>query len=98
MTFARKVDANTKALTEAFRRLGCLVHVTNGSWDLTVCKFGIVALIECKDPKSPNLKRRNKGDDLIDQGFPIQRVLTLDDVIAVCDKLRQVALMRDGYK
>lgn len=78
---ARRTDANHKAMTQVFRQLGCLVHSTIGDWDLTVCKAGIVRLVEIKDPKSPKLKRRNKGNDLIDEGWPITRILTPDDAI-----------------
>ena len=85
---ARKVDANHRALATVFKQLGCLVHPTIGDWDLTVCKFGIVRLVEIKDPKSPNLKRRNKGNDLIEEGWPIIRVLTQDDVIKVVEGLK----------
>lgn len=78
---ARKTDANHKAIAQTFEKLGWKVHHTNGDWDLTVCKAGRVRLIEIKDPKSMNLKRRNKGNDLIDAGWPIVRVLTYGDVV-----------------
>jgi hypothetical protein len=98
MTFARRVDENTKAITEAFRRLGCLVHCTNGDWDLTVSKFNVTALVEVKDgKKSPSRKRLTaRSQSLVDAGWPISRVESLDDVLALCDKLRQQAMSRDG--
>lgn len=77
----RRVDKNHKAICDTFRKLGWLVHSTNGDWDITVCKAGKVRLVEIKDPKSMNLKRRNKGNDLIDAGWPIVRVLTNGDVL-----------------
>ena len=83
---ARKVDANHKAIAGYFEKLGCLVHHSIGDWDLTVCrpnKPDTLRLIEVKDPKSPNLKRRNKGNELIDRGWPIVRVLTPDDAIKI---------------
>lgn len=86
---ARKVDATHKALLACFEKLGCLVHSTNGEWDATVTKFGIVRLIEFKDPKSPNLKRRNKGDDLRDKGWPIHRCMTMVDVINVVNGIKR---------
>ena len=78
-----KRDANHKALSADFERLGWKVHHTNGDWDATICKRDVVRLIEYKDPKSPNLKRKNRGDKLKADGWPIIRVLTQDDVIKV---------------
>lgn len=80
---ARKVDANGKAMSTALKKLGWLVHPTNGDWDATICRNGVIRLIEFKDPVSTHLKRRNKGNDLIEQGWPIIRVLTIDDCLAV---------------
>ena len=94
MTFARKVDANHKAIAEAFRRCGCLVHHTIGDWDLTVSKCKVIALIEVKDgKKSPSRRRLTpRSQRLIDEGWPIHRVETIDDVLAVCALLRQTGL------
>lgn len=89
------MDANHKTVAGYFEKLGCLVHHTIGDWDLTVAKFGAVRLIEVKDPKSPNLKRRNKGNELIEKGFPIVRVLDLDGVIDVVDDLNASCLTRN---
>lgn len=88
MRYARRVDANLKDIVKAFRKLGFGVHVTNSDWDLTVWKGGAVRLVEAKDPKSPNLKRRNKGNDLIDRGCPIWRVMTVEDVLEVVRSLQ----------
>lgn len=76
-------DANTKPIADAFVKLGWLVHRNNGVWDLTACNPSTwrILLVEVKDPNSPNLKRRNKGNDLIDKGWPIVRCLTVEDVI-----------------
>jgi hypothetical protein len=88
---ARKVDANHQAMREYFEDLGFLVHSTNGDWDLTVSKFKVVKLIELKDPQSPNLKRKNKGDKLIAEGWPIRRCLTEDDVILLAEEMHKEA-------
>ena len=98
MTFARKVDANHKAIAEAFRRCGCLVHHTIGDWDLTVSKFKMVALIEVKDGnKSPSRRKLTpRSQKLIDEGWPIHRVESLDDVLMVCALLRQAAMAQSG--
>lgn len=80
---ARRIDATHKPLSRVFEQLGWLVHPTNGDWDATVCKSGIIRLIEYKDPKSPNLKRKNKGDKLKAEGWPIDRVMTVNDVISI---------------
>lgn len=94
MTFARKVDANHKAIAEAFRRCSCLVHHTIGDWDLTISKFKQVALIEIKDgKKSPSRRKLTlRSQKLVDEGWPIIKVETLDDVMAVCEQLRQAAM------
>lgn len=78
---AKRTDANLTDLVKALRKLGYLVNITNADWDLTVVHRGKVLLLEVKDPKSPNLKRRNKGDDLRDLGWPIHKVMTLEEVL-----------------
>ncbi len=50
---ARRVDANLSAVVEAFRKLGCSVHVTNDAWDLTVGHGGLSMLVEGKDGRKP---------------------------------------------
>lgn len=90
---ARRTDKNHKAIAQTFEKLGWKVHHTNGDWDLTVCKANVVRLVEVKDPKSPNLKRRNKGNDLIDEGWPIVRVLTLADVIKLVNSEREQTML-----
>ena len=84
---AKRTDANHKAIAKAFERIGYMVHHTIGDWDLTVTINRDVYLIEVKDPKSPNLKRRNKGDDLRDKGWPIHKVMTEQDVKEKFDTL-----------
>ena len=96
--YARKVDANHKAISSYFTRLGCMVHQTIGDWDLTVTRMGVVALIEIKDPASPNLKRRNRGDKLLDDGWPIRKVMTLADVMAVVTQMGKEARKREGME
>ena len=88
---ARKVDANHQAIAEAFLRLGCLVHHTIGDWDLTVAYHGVVRLIEVKDPKKPPSKRRltPRSQSLVDAGWPIHRVETVDDVLSLVQRLRR---------
>lgn len=83
MTYARRVDANQPVIVKAFRKLHFGVHITNGDWDLTVWKGKAVRLVEIRDPNAPDQKRRNKGDDLVDKGMPIERVTTEADVIAM---------------
>ena len=93
----RKVDANHKAIMEAFRRLGCLVHHTAGDWDIEVSKHGLVALVEIKDPTKPKskVKLTRRSQALIEQGWPIHLVKTLDDALGVCETLRRQAMVRD---
>ena len=88
---AKKTDANHTDIAGYFERAGCLVHHTIGDWDLTISKFGLVRLIEVKDPESPNLKRKNKGDDLKAKGWPIIKVMCLDDVLSVAEGLNAEA-------
>lgn len=98
MTFARRTDANHAEIAGYFQRLGCLVHNTNAAWDLTILKHGIICLIEIKDPDKPPSRRKltPTSQALMDAGWPIKRIETLDDVMKLCDDLRQSAMTRDG--
>ena len=58
MRRAARTDANLTATVDAFRELGCSVHVTNGAWDLTVGYGGISMLVEVKDgAKKPSARK-----------------------------------------
>ncbi len=76
---ARKVDSNHGVIAEAFEKLGCLVHHTIGDWDLTVSKYGVIRLVECK--RSAKAKSTKRQIELAKQGWPIVRVESVDDVI-----------------
>lgn len=58
MRRAARVDANLSAVVEAFRRLGCSVHVTNSAWDCTVGYGGLSMLVEVKDGSKPPSARQ----------------------------------------
>lgn len=58
MRRAARVDANLSAVVDAFRRMGCSVHVTNGMWDCTVGYGGLSMLVEVKDGSKPPSARR----------------------------------------
>lgn len=85
--YRHRSDANCKDIANCFEKLGCLVHRTNSTWDLTIARANVVRLIEVRAPDS-DPKRRNKGNDMIDRGFPIIRVLTIDDCVDVVQGMR----------
>lgn len=78
---ARKIDENHRAIAQAFEKLGCLVHNTIGDWDLTVSKFGIIRLVECK--RNAKAKATSRQKKLLADGWPIVRVESVDDVLTV---------------
>ena len=75
---ARKVDMNHNAIADAFRSMGWHVHSTIGDWDLTIQKSWITLLIEVK--RGPKAKHTPKQLAMLEQGWQIDRVETLDDV------------------
>lgn len=91
MAFARRVDANHGEIAGYFERLGCKVHHTIGDWDLTVCRMGVVKLIEVKNSKKPPSKKRltKRAQRLVDEGWPIRLVETIDDVLKVIDEMME---------
>lgn len=96
MRYARKVDGNTKTISDAFKSLGCHVHQTNGDWDLTV-QFGVAvratALVEIKDPEQKANKgarvRRSANQKKVHAVMAVRIVKTLDDVLDAVDELRR---------
>ena len=94
----RRTDANHAVIAGYFERLGALVHKTNISgWDLTVSKFGAIALIEVKDPAKPPSARKltPTSQKMVEDGWPIREVRTLDHVMAVVEELRKQGMRRD---
>lgn len=91
MTFARRVDANHAEIAGYFERLGCKVHHTIGDWDLTVTRMGVVKLIEIKNAKKPPSKKRltKRARKLVDEGWPIRRVETMEDVLKVANEMKE---------
>lgn len=53
MRRARRVDANSTELCDAFERLGCSVWKVNDVVDVVIGYGGIAALVEIKNPKRP---------------------------------------------
>lgn len=61
---ARRTDANLTDLVNAFRKLGCSVHVTNRDWDLTIGYGGLTMLCEAKDgAKPPSARKLTKNEE-----------------------------------
>lgn len=81
---ARRTDANLKSIADAYRTLGCSVHVTNGMWDLTIGYGGISELVEVKDgAKPPSRRTLTKVQVAFRQTWTggIRLIQTLDDVM-----------------
>ena len=55
---ARRIDANLTEIANAYRALGCSVHITNAMWDLTVGYGGISELVEVKDGAKSASRRK----------------------------------------
>ena len=97
---AKRTDSNHQTIAQTFERLGCKVHHYLGDWDLTITRMGVVKLIEVKDPaKSPSATKLTKrAQRLVDEGWPIRRVETVDDCMAVVAEIHQEALRREGME
>ena len=94
----RRTDANHQTIAGYFERLGCLVHhAICPGYDLVVSKFGAVALIEIKDPAKPPSARKltPTSQKMLDEGWPVKQVMTLDHVMAVVEELRKQGMRRD---
>ena len=98
MTYARRTDANHSTIAQTFERLGCKVHHTIGDWDITVSRMGVIKLVEIKDPNQPPSKKKltERAQKLVDDGWPIRRVETTDDCLAVVAEIHREALKREG--
>lgn len=97
MRFARRTDANLKAIVAAYRQLGCRVDVTNDKWDLTVQWGGVTDLVEVKDgSKPPSARKLTKAEEKTHETLMIRTVLNINQVYDHVQYLRQkqVALMR----
>lgn len=79
MRRAARTDSNLKAIVKAARKLGFLVHVTNGDWDLTVQLQGRTELWEVKRDRKATHTPRQKL--MLASGWRIVRVETVEDVI-----------------
>lgn len=84
---ARRTDNNHASIARAFERMGCVVHRTNGDWDLTVRLGTAVELIEVKNPETAYGKR---GQNERQKSMRMHReiVRNMDDVARVVSSLR----------
>ena len=98
MTYARRTDANHSTIAQTFERLGCKVHHTIGDWDITVTRMGVIKLVEIKDPSKPPSARKltDRAQKMVDDGWPIRRVETTDDCLAVVAEIHAEAMRREG--
>ena len=81
MRRARRVDANLSGIVQAYRALGCKVHVTNAAWDLTVQYGGVTDCVEVKDgSKSPSRRKLTPAEQKLHDILMIRIVLGLDQV------------------
>ena len=85
MRRAAKVDKTQNEIVGALRQWGCRVLILNGVVDLAVMRpgnFGAwqqVALVECKT--GPKAKWTDAQQRLIDDGWPLVRLNSVDDAI-----------------
>jgi len=83
MPYARKVDANHKAITDALRACGWLVADTSrlkGFVDLVAQKPGRTVLVEVKTPRGKLTEAQVR---LSEQGWWIHVLRTVDDALAL---------------
>ena len=80
----RRTDANSRELLAALRRMGwvCIpTHELRNFVDIMACRAGQVRLIELKTDRG---KLTASQERLIDEGWPIHLVRTVED----CEALR----------
>jgi len=95
---ARRTDANHGLIADYFERLGCMVYHNVDAWDITVTRMGVVKLVEVKDPAKPLSARKltDRAQKLVDEGWPIRRCETLEDVMGVVNEIHAEAMHREG--
>jgi hypothetical protein len=95
---ARRPDANHSTIAGYFERAGCKVFHTYDAWDITVTRMGVVKLVEIKDPEKAKSRTRltPRAQKLVDEGWPIRRCETLDDVLGIVNEMYAEALHREG--
>ena len=87
---ARRTDSNLKAVVAAYRKLGCVVDVTNARWDLTVQFGGVTDCVEVKDPlKPPSARKLTPAQVKLHDKMMIRLVLGLDHVAEHVAALRR---------
>ena len=92
MRYARRVDANLSEVAGAFRAMGCVVHITNADWDMTIQYGGITMLIEVKDGKKVASKRKlTKLQERLHASMCVRVVKDLSEVEGCVKTLRQWA-------
>ncbi|MDH5244829.1 MAG: hypothetical protein OEW98_00135 [Betaproteobacteria bacterium] len=83
MRRAARTDANHRALLQALRQCGWSVvstHALGGFVDAVACRRGVVVLLEFKQGKGTLTASQQR---LLDDGWPIRVVRTVDDVAAL---------------
>lgn len=92
--YARRTDANLTEIVKAYRRLGCVVHVTNAAWDATVQFGGVTDLVEVKNPlKPPSARKLTKAEAKLHDKMMIRIVLGLDNVVEHVSALRRKSMI-----
>ena len=92
--YARRTDANLTDIVKAYRRLGCVVHVTNAAWDATVQFGGVTDLVEVKNPlKPPSARKLTPAESKLHDKMMIRIVLGLDNVAEHVAALRRKSMI-----
>lgn len=99
MRYAARRDANTVEIESLFRAMGCVVHPTNGAWDLTVQHGGITMLVECKDGKKrPSARKLTPAQEKLHAAICVRIVTDEASVRSAVDTLKKWSLfIRKGF-
>lgn len=81
LAYARKKDAIHKICVAAWKKMGLLVHDTNGAWDATLQKGQFTLMVEIKTGEKAKYTPLQK--DMLEDGWHIQRVNSLMEAIEI---------------
>ena len=92
--FARRTDDNLAEIVKAYRKLGAVVHVTNGAWDATVQVGGLTDLVEVKNPlRPPSGRKLTPAESKLHDKMMIRIVTGLDNVAEHVSALRRKSMI-----
>ncbi len=99
-----KPDANQAEIVKAFRKAGASVKIVSqvrGFVDLVVGLAGVTELVEVKDPDKPKSARKLTEPEQKfwdeHQGKSPVLIETVDDVMELCNAMRNTAVHRSSF-